>query len=127
MFPAGWWACLVLCRELLVIWREYYWTHTDWKYQVTVACSKRVHFANALRIDSRKTSFTRKSCACVFLAGIISWSVDSIHSSCVKVKRKLGSPDRRWKDNVKIGGIETSCGVWAGFTWPGQMPGLWIS
>jgi hypothetical protein len=29
MFPAGWWACLVLCRELLVIWREYYWTHTD--------------------------------------------------------------------------------------------------
>ena len=54
---------------------------TDWKHQAfRVACSQRVHCANAFRRDSSNSSFktkfdTRASTA--FLARIISWSVDS--------------------------------------------------
>ena len=59
--------------------RTDYRSHTDRKYQVIVACNERVQCANALRIDSRNSSFTRKSCACVFVAGIISWAVDSMY------------------------------------------------
>jgi hypothetical protein len=36
--------------------------------------------------------------------------VDSIYFLVVKVNRSLGNPDRRWKDIIKIGGKETTCG-----------------
>jgi hypothetical protein len=46
-----------------------------------VACSERVHCLDVFWIVSSNSSFTRKICACVtvaFLAGIISWSGESI-------------------------------------------------
>jgi hypothetical protein len=58
-------------------------THTL-KTLFQVACRERVHCASASGIGSRNSSFTRKSCACAsitFLAGIISWSVDSTKAS----------------------------------------------
>jgi hypothetical protein len=73
--------------------REAYWTaigrndrqlcyYTDWEHQVfRVACSDRVHCANAFRMGSNNSSLTTRSYACAsiaFLAGIMSWSVDSI-------------------------------------------------
>jgi hypothetical protein len=45
-----------------------------------VACSEKVHFANAFGMRSSNSSFATKSCACAsitFLAGFVPWSVDS--------------------------------------------------
>jgi hypothetical protein len=54
--------------------------YTDWKHEACrVACSERVYCANAFRMGSSNSPFTT-SCACAslaFLAGVISWSVDS--------------------------------------------------
>ena len=76
-------ACLARCGYL----PGCYWSqrqtvlHTDWKHQaLQVACSQRVHCANAFSRVSSNSSFktkfgTRASTA--ILAGIISWSLES--------------------------------------------------
>jgi hypothetical protein len=46
---------------------------------IRVECYERVHSANACRMDSSNSSFTTNLCACaavIFLAGLISLSVD---------------------------------------------------
>ena len=61
--------------------------HTECKHLAFwVTCSHRVNCVNTCRLDSRISSITTTSCACVavrFLAGIISWSVDSIMATLV--------------------------------------------
>jgi hypothetical protein len=34
-----------------------------------------------------------------------------------EVKRPLGRPRRRWKDNIKMELQEVGCGVWTGLSW----------
>jgi hypothetical protein len=34
-----------------------------------------------------------------------------------EVKRPLGRPRSRWKDNIKMDLQEIGCGVWTGFSW----------
>jgi CD68 antigen len=67
-------------------------TATNGKHQAFwVACKERLHFANAFRVGSNTSSFTMKCCACAsiaFLAGIISWFVDSnsVHNMIMPVR-----------------------------------------
>jgi hypothetical protein len=56
------------------------------------ACSKPAHCANAFRMGSSNWSLTPTSCACAaiaFLAGIISWSVESNNTSDSTTGRKF--------------------------------------
>lgn len=59
-------------------------------------CGERVHRANAFGMRNSKSSFATKSCACAyieFLAGSISWSVDS-GSIRFHARAKGGAYDR---------------------------------
>jgi hypothetical protein len=70
------WRCSGDCCWVILL------AHTQRKHKAfRVPRSERVHCVNALGMDSGNSSFATKSCACAsitFLAGIISWSVDSM-------------------------------------------------